>query len=504
MVLDLTDVCLAAHRLRRAPLAEPEVELPGVVIGDEVRGRAVVWPTPTRAQAGHAVVLAASGAGKTVMVGGALIRELLAADAGDPAERPAALVVDPKGDLVAVVLAALAAEAPHRLADVRYLDPFGPGFPFNLCHLALGNTPLDIRATQLASLVAEVSTATGAARHLGVGARQVDALVHLLLASLDADHPGASVLWALDALVLPDGFKRLAALTRSGRARQFLSSARLSDELRASTAARLRASFAASDRLERLVATPSCVQFADLLAPGMITLVDLGRPTGGLTSLQAFYANVLVRLAVEHLMERDSPWAGHGVRVVLDEAQVVAPVLADAAERVLTTGRSRRVSLISLSQGTTLLASASPTLLRVLMTNSPFKLIGRLSAPDAELLAREQAAPPGIDEPVGRVRQRFSSAVTNLADRSFFALLPGQRHRFESRTEPLEAWQEAVDAQAQMLSAVRSRLAVPADCPPRVMLADIQLPRTRRGQGHGTHAGPQSGPPRRGPRQRWG
>jgi hypothetical protein len=44
------------------------------------------------------------------------------------------------------------------------------------------------------------------------------------------------------------------------------------------------------------------------LSPGRITLVDLGRPVGGLTSLQAFYANVLCCLAIEHLMERRSPW----------------------------------------------------------------------------------------------------------------------------------------------------------------------------------------------------
>lgn len=504
MVRDLTSFFLNARRWRPSRAPAPPTMEPGVVLGESGRGRDIVWPTPSLERAGHAVVLAASGAGKTVMVGSALVRELVAAETLPNEQWPAALVVDPKGDLVAIVLAALAAEAPHRLQDVRYLDPFGQGFAFNLCHLALGDTPLDIRATQLASLVAEVSTASGAARHLGVGARQVDALVHVLLAALDSEHEAASVLWALDALVLNDGFKRLASVTRSQRAKQFLLHARLADELRASTASRLRASFAASDQLERLVTVPSCVQFDDLLAPGRITLIDLGRPTGGLTSLQSFFANVLVRLAVEHLMERPSPWTGHAVRMVVDEAQVVAPVLSDVAERVLTTGRSRGVSLVTLSQGTTLLADASPTLLRVLMTNSPLKLIGRLSAPDAELLAREQAAPPGIDDPVSRVRQRFSSAVTNLEDRSFFALLPGARHRFETRTEPLAEWELASRAGRDTLDAVRARLAVPANQSPRVGLADLEMPGGRRSGGSPRSPRADGSPPRRGPRQRWG
>jgi len=474
MIHDWTRLLLRLGRKARPATAEAAS---GALIGYTSEGVGVRWPAPTRELAAHGLVLGASGAGKTVLTVTALLGELATLQQRPGDERPVLCVVDPKGDLVAGLLEGLAYNAPELLSSVNYLDPFGPGFPFNLRHLALGETPLDIRATQLAALVAEVSTSTGSQRHLGVGARQVDALVHLILAALDTEHPDGSVLWALDALTTAEGFAGLAKLTRSARARQFLKSARLSDELRASTASRLRAAFAATSSLERLVTTPSCLQLADLLAPGAITLIDLGRPTAGLTSLQTFYANLLVRLIVEHLMERPSPYRGAHVRLVIDEAQVVAAVLSDVAERVLTTGRSRAVSLTALSQGTVLLREAGASLLQVLLTNSPLKLVGRLAAPDAALLAREQAPRPGVDEPAGRIRERFASAVTNLPEREFFCLRPSQRQRFTSLTVDLPAWERAAEEGRAVIEAVKERHAVP---PADGRLTLVQAVKSRR------------------------
>src|SRR5262249_12689129 len=160
-------------------------------------------------------------------------------------------------------------------------DPAG-GFAFNLNRLPLGTTPVDIPALQLAALVGAVSAATGSPAHLGLGARQLDVLQNVLLAALSCPHPKGNGLWAYDGLTEKNGPKLMAALTTSERAKSFLLSTKLSDELRVSTASRLRSAFAASLHLERLISAPGCIDWGALLGPGNIVIVDLGRPTGGL------------------------------------------------------------------------------------------------------------------------------------------------------------------------------------------------------------------------------
>lgn len=433
-------------------------------------GTAAIWPRPVVERAGHVAVLAAAGAGKTVLVAAAVLEQFLEAfERGAP---QSLVAVDPKGDLVAALLAGLAAQAPAALARTNYLNPFSPGaFPFNLNQLALASTPLDIRAAQLANLCGIASTATGAQRHLGVGARQVDALHHVILGALSAAHPAANITWALEALSTRSGMRDLAALAQSRRAKAFLEQTELGPELKTSCAARLRAAFASCEQLERVVAAPSCVNLEDLTAPGTLTLIDLGAPPAGVEALTAVWANLLLRLLVERLMARPSPYNGHAVQLVLDEAQVLAPVLSDVAERTLTLGRSRALSLVTLSQGTTLLQEASPTLLRVLLTNTPTKLAGRLAVADAELLAREQAPRPGVEESPATLRARLTVMLTNLEDRQFVLLRPGGRVRFTSRQVDLHAWDEARHVHAAEIAACMDRLSLPSNLPPPITLS---------------------------------
>jgi hypothetical protein len=431
------------------------------------------------------LVLGASGSGKSVMTAAALVEEIRQTRAAG-AKRPAYVLVDPKGDLIQLVLHGLAGieslNGHDILDDVVYLDPFGAGgFPLNLNRMERGGTPLDITAMQLAALVGTVSTATGTQKHLGMGARQQQLLQEVLLGALDTDHPDSNILWALDALTEPNGMKALAAITKSARARQFLLSARLSDELMVSCASRLRTAFAATGALERLVSADTSIQFRELVAPGRITLIDLGRPTGGLSTLQAFWTNLLVRLLIQHLLERPSPWAGHHARVVVDESQVVAPVLADMAEQVLTTGRSRGVSLVTMSQGTALIHKASDTLLDVLLTNTPTKFVGRLGAVDAQLLAKSLTAKQGVDESTQVIRNRFISAVTNAADRQFFLLEPGSIQRFRSLDVDLDGWEQAAERRVEKIREVKSRFALPEGSKPRRRLSDVVPRAPRRG-----------------------
>lgn len=491
MIVDFTKLALKFGGGRREP---PRLGTEGIVLGELVGGGRATWPRPNTQTASHVNVFAASGTGKTVAVAAALLSEYLDSIRNSAEGNAESLViVDAKGDLVSAFLSGLCAHAPQLIENVSYLDPFSEfAFEFNLNKLPLGATPVDIRASQLASLVAQISTATGAQRGIGgAGSRQLDLLQNCILGTLSANHPAANLTWALDALTVPNGMTLLAKLTTSARAKAFLAHTTIGEELRTSCSARLRIALASCEQLERVIAAPGCIDLGALTAPGRIVLVDVGSPPGGVEALTGFYANLVVRLLAQRLLERRSPWAGHHTRLVIDEAQIVAQVLSDIAERVLTTGRSRGISLVTMSQGTTLISSASDTLLRVLMTNAPTKIIGRLAVADADLLAREQALRPGVEESVSALRSRFSTAITSLPDREFFLLQPGGgRARFRSGEVDLATWQSARAQERAAVTACQARHAIPASGNARVPLVqaagehDDSSPRARTGAPH--------------------
>lgn len=484
-VFDFTKLALAL-KSKKKPAQESTPEN-AVTIGTNEEGGSVLWPAPSLETASNIAVacLGASGKGKSIVISNAIVSEFINEHRlkSDEKMRTAYTVIDPKGDIIKYSISSLVCNAPELLSDVVYLNPFEGGFPFNLTKLPVGKTPLDIRAWNLAQLVGTVSTGIGTQAHLGQGARQIDVLSNVILAALDTSFPNGSLLWSYDALSLQDGFSKLASVTDSDRAKQFLLSTRLNDELRISCASRMRTAFAMTEQLERLMCADSCLDFSSLCSPGKMILIDLGQPTGGMTTLTNFWANLLVRQIVDALMERESPYFGHHVRIVADEAQIIAATLDDVAERLLTTGRSRGLSLVTMSQGTTLINSASPTLLRVLLTNTPTKLIGRLAAEDSVLLSKEQAPSLGSDESVGQLRAKFSAAVCNLADRQFYYLFPGRgRLRFTSKQVDMEAWKKAETERSDEIETMKKRFAVSNKRERRVTLEDVAPTNPKRGR----------------------
>lgn len=498
MIFDTTRLRRLFGLLESGRPVSAEAPVAGVVISKE-GGPRVVWPTPTRAAAAHSLVLAASGAGKTVVVSYATAVEFAESLSADPASAHCVIIIDPKGDLALHVPQALAAISPSALDRLTILNPFSDdGFEFNLNHLRT-TVPLDIRALQLAALVSQVSTGVGSQKHLGVGARQMDVLQHVLLGALATERPGASLLLALDALTEPNGFRDLAGVTSSRRAQSFLSNTELTSELQSSTASRLRTALAATEQLERLIGAPGCIDIEALCGPGQILIIDLGRPPGGIEALITFWGNLVLRQFVDHLLSRPSPWPGHAARLLCDEAQRLAPVLSDVSETILTTGRSRAISQSTMTQTLSLLQRESPELVRCLEANVPFKLVGRLAAPDAELLSRELTNAPGVDETRNKVRERFVSTVTNLPDRIFIALTPGNIEKFETIEVDMAAWEEAANTHRDALLRAERRFAVPEGARPRARLGDLQPSRNDR------RGGQQNAAPRRGPpRSRWG
>jgi len=507
-VTDLTSLRLLFRRNRRPTPAAPADK--DVVLGFREQGEPVLWLPPSQQAASHALCLASSGTGKSVMLANAIAAEFAQQMNNSAlADRMSCLVIDPKGDFSLHLIQALASRDSKLLSQVNYLDPFADAegvvpFAFNLNKLALGKTPLDVRALQISNLCAAVSTGVSEMKHLGVGARQVDTLLHVVLGALANKHPEANILWALDALVIRQGLKRLAGLTTSKRAKQYLSNTFLSPELQASCASRLRTAFSLTSSLEQIVTANGSLQFADLLSPGQITILNLGMPTGGITELSKFYASLFVQLCYEHLMERPSPYQGHHVRLVIDEVQVVAEVLEKIAEAILTLGRSKNVSLTAISQGSALITSSSEVLLPVMLSNTNFKLIGRLNAEDAEILAKTIAPGEGVDETLNETRSTFIARVTNLKDREFVLLQPGQRERFTSAEVKMEGWREAQAEHAQDIAAMKARLTLPPSRKPRVALDDV-APYKARGASqsppppkNSNHRGPKA------PRSPWG
>ncbi len=471
--IDLTNLLGWAIRPTRP---RPQGKSDGAQLGSTRDGRSVRLATPGSVQAAHVLVLAASGAGKTQMVAGALVEEIERDLARPARQRSAFLIADPKGDLVATLLQRFTQDIPQALASTHYLNPFQHGgFPMNLCRVN-SSVPVEIQALALAELVGSISTAAGA-QAVGLGQRQVDALHHLLLAALTVPQEGASPLLALDALAQHDGLSQLASLTTHDRAREFLAGGSISGELRASLSSRLRSAFAPTAAIERLFAAARSVDFAELLGPGGIVLLDVGAPPGGRMSLRRFFANSTARLGIDLSMSRPSPFGGHHLRVVLDELQIFAPVLHGIAEDVLTTGRSRSVSLVGLSQGTALIQDTAPELLALFLGNAQDQLYGRMAARDAEILSRSVAQAPGVDESLGSTRARHVAALCNLPDREFFSVQAGGRTRFRSKELPELG--ELTTRQRDRLQEVRRRHALPPTFT-RVTLADLTASRTGR------------------------
>jgi hypothetical protein len=481
MRADLTNLALTLGTGRDRGLSPDRRQrqaLDGPFLGMAEDGQPIHLPVTSLEQAAHAICLGSSGTGKSLLLASTIAQEIARAlRTLSPERHPAELVIIPKNDFLVALQQATAFLAPEALERMVCLNPFSErGFAFNLNKLPLNGTPIEIRAWQLSILVAEVSTATGLLRSgsAGAGARQIDVLNNLLLAALTVEHPRANVLLAYDALITPRGFERLASITPSSRARAFLLATKLGDELAASCAARLRMAFGATDSLERMMGSEHCISFDLLTAVGCLCLIVLGEPFGGMTGLQTFWASLLAILGIDHALARPSPFVdGHHLRIVIDEFQIVAPVLSERILSLLTTGRARHTSVILASQGTALISRAAEALIPAIMTNCPSKLVSRLSATDAELFSRELTPTPGNPERPKYLRERFAAALSNLPDRQFWYLEPSRRRRFTSAPIDMAQWERAAEEHTEAIAAAERRFALPASTPPRTTLSEL-------------------------------
>lgn len=464
----------AGQAARERVLALPAPR--GVVLGETRDGETVALPTFEGTTAQTSLVMGASGAGKSVLAGHWIATTIL-----DQANDAAFVIVDPKADTILAVLQNLARERPEILSSgrIRYVNPFAGAFPFNIMKAPLGRVPADMRARQLALLTGLLTAQAGMKADGGIGARQLDILtaVYTVIFELAEKHPAASLLWAGDALT-PDGLKLLAR-EASPRLRETLTQ-KIPEDLMVACAARTRLAWSSFATLAASTSASSCLDFADLTAPGAITMIDLGDPLGG-PEVRSFYASVLVRLIVDHLLSnRPSPFEGHHCQLVIEEAAQVATVLGDTAETLAQTGRSRRLGATVLLQGAQAIERASPGLLETLVANAPTIIAGRLgSAADAERFSRTVSPPPGASQDTRSLQMRLAASLANLRQREFFALTAGERRKFRSGDVDVLGGQGALMKHAGAIATLKARFVLPTASSAPTLREALGSPRAR-------------------------
>lgn len=423
----------------RADMRKLTVQDEGVLVGRAHADPGVEVRIPWRdvVGSGHALVLGASGAGKTRAVGG-IVRTILSRTAADSA--PCNLVIlDHKSefvDLARRLLAEVLDDVPRTQARAL-LDRLVIVNPFSATALvpmqilkAEPGVPPEVQAFEVASVVNRLGGAE-------LGVRQDTYLFHLLLLAITKGMSLPEV-----ARLLSDGeeLKAAAADCPSAEAREFFSGKALKDRLNAGSLEGVRA------RLHRLLRLPSTramlggktsVSFRELLRD-RIVFIDLGSPPLGCEDIGRFWSGLVTLKLTRAIFERKPEDSKHPVALLVDEWQeglASGGDIADHYERVLSMARSRGVSFWLVSQSLAGAAKVSASLPKIVATNTNVQLLFRCSPEDARGLShvlpvtgrrlREQPSPweraqgsPFLTRP--EELQLLVNEASSLPDRVFY------------------------------------------------------------------------------------
>lgn len=467
----------------RLPSARPSSADDGVVLGQSLDGGAVLWPTPSRAVAGHVAIAAQSGVGKTIALLSALSKRITIETALAPERRPSYVLFDPKNDCLALI-DAIALRCPSRIADVVVLDPF-VGIPSNLAKLNLRGQSRDAFARIIAQLVGISSTSASSASS-GTGARQSQLIYELFRCVLSSNHPHAHPLLCIDALrQSTDGFKRLASLAADPAIQQSVATLHASPELVASTTARLDI-LAFTEVLACGMAAPTCIDPTELIGPGKIVIFAAGNPPFGSSHVIATQLSIFATLFINAALARRSNSDDPMLTLAFDESALQVPVLGNEFITLLQTGRSRGVATCFLFQNFQVLASQNREFIDVLFANSRI-LAGKLSADDAAALVRGIGPRADVSESVATIRARVQTEICSLPPREFVAFDAGVRRRFRSCDEDLAAWRRAAEQHRAEIVAVTGRMASAVPQRPPVRLTELvpDVPKAKSSPQHG-------------------
>ena len=368
-------------------IAEMRTASRGISLGHSVHDPSLgvkIMPGDVAGQ-GHALVLGATGSGKTYAVAG-VIRQLLF-ELG----RGAALglwVVDHKSELAEIVrrlLAQVLAEIPsteaNRLLDrLVVVNPFSTTalVPLQILRPEPGIAP-EVQAFEVTSLVNRLGGAE-------LGVRQDSFLFHLVLLGITR---GMTLPEVARLLSEPAALAAAATDSPNAEVRAFFSgAARIANGSLEGVRARLhRLLRLPSSRL--MLGAHECVSFSNLLE-NKIVIADVGSPPLGCEDLGRFWAGLVTLKLTRAIFTRPQHRVRHPVAVMVDEWQeglAGGGDIADNYERVLTMARSRGVSLWLISQSLAGAARISSSLPKVVSTNTGLQVLFRASAEDAHAMA---------------------------------------------------------------------------------------------------------------------
>jgi hypothetical protein len=389
------------------------------------------------ADGGHALVLGASGAGKTRAVG-AVVRSVL----GWNAACPSAIgfwLQDHKSDVVALtrcLIADMLDDLPRAAANgfidrLVVFNPFSADalVPFNVLAPEPGVAP-EAQAFEVSTVVDRMGGAT-------VGVKQDDCIFHGCLLGIVHEPEPLTLVDVARLLEDPDALAATASHSPSPAVRTyFAGKLRIPPASLEGVRTRLR-------RLLRLPATRLMLgskrrlSFRDLLEE-RIVLVDLGSPPLGCEDIGRFWAGLVTLKLTRAVFERNPEEENRPVAIFVDEWQEGLAAGGDVAEqyeRVLSLARSRSCSFWAISQSLAGAAKVSASLPKIVSTNMNLQLLFRASPEDAHAMrhmlpvtgrrARERNAPweetprsPYLSK--GEELEQLTVEATRLPDRTFY------------------------------------------------------------------------------------
>ncbi len=360
------------------PVLQRSSRLLPVPPGVPSRGRIVaVAPTSGRPIAlslpdslSHLWTLGPTGTGKSTLLLNLIVQDMAAGRT--------VVVVEPKGDLIAAVLARV---PDHRAADVVLLDPADHA-PVGVNPLA-ADLPGELIADQLLTIFARLNSESWGPR--------LSELLHAALLTLTRTH-GTS-LAALPALLTHDRFRRrvVSALDDPlGVSPIWAAFERLSDEARAQAVASVL------NKVRVLTARPALRGVLGQVAPRFaltdvfsarrpILLANLAKGVIGPESarlLGTLLLNQLWQLALGR--SAIAPERRHAVSVVVDELQDYASLPGDLGD-MLAQARGLGVMFALANQH---LEQLAPALRAGALANARSRVIFQTAADDARVLAR--------------------------------------------------------------------------------------------------------------------
>lgn len=361
----------------------------------------------------HSWIIGATGSGKTYFALGTLVQVLR--DGAHPV-----VVVDLKGELAELltnlVAPGLAASAvgPSLLQHLRIIRPFDAEW---VPELRITEREEGVSAeVQALTLAAALEEALGD----DLGVRMDRILVRTAALAIERREPLTVIgqwlenpaRFARDARESADA--ALVEYARTGFARENRSSIE-------ALAARLD-SFLFLPEARLALSAPRCVSFGECLSRGL-TVIDLGNPPAGAERLTRFWAGILVGRLARAILSRKVSGGSPQAWVVFEEFQEgLGRHQVEQFSRLLALARYKKVGLAFINQQPGQIAEVSPTLLKVLKTNTGLLCLFRSNLEDAKAFGHFLPHDSGAKRKKDR-RESLVEEIPRLPDRTFYLWL---------------------------------------------------------------------------------